>query len=148
MTTYRLGSAPMIYSPGIVRMAQHGYKDDPGFFKNLLVTTFPTVPPQALTALLQQRCPERIEGETLIFDAYVETDPTLETEEEYWEALECMPPARFGRAHGMEMFHICEHLDGNLVNWHVAYKGKHYQFNADCNVNTTYLAELVRSAAA
>ena len=147
MTTYRLGSSPAIHTPGIVNWAQQGYKEDPGFFKNLLVAAFPTVPPEALTALLRQEVLQRLDGETVVFDAYVKTEPQAETSEEYWDALECMPPSRFQHTDGVELFHICEHLTGNLVNWHAKIGDKHFQFNDAANANSVYLAGLVRNAA-
>lgn len=143
MTTYRLGSSPMIHTPGVVAWAQN----NPSVGLPVLVAAFPTVPPEALTALLRQEVVSRVEDEVLIFDAYVKTEPALETEEEYWEALECMPPARFQHTNGVEMFHICEHLTDNLVNWHAAYDGKYFQFNDQANANSAALADRVRNAA-
>ena len=150
MTTYRLGSSPAIHTPGFVAWGQNGYhfpEDRPSLLK-IFQDGWPTVPPAALDALLRQEVLQRLDGETVVFDAYVKTEPQAETSQEYWDALECMPPSRFQHTDGVELFHICEHLDGNLVNWHAKIGDKHFQFNDQCNANSADLALRIRSAAA
>lgn len=149
MTEYRLASAPMVHTPGIVSWAQNGYHfpaDRPQLLA-VLTSAFPTVPEEALHLLLSQQVSQRVEGETVVFDAYVQSPPVLETEAEFWEALECMPPSRWHHCNGVELFHICEHLTDNLVNWHAQYKGLYFQFNDAADANSTALAGRVRVAA-
>lgn len=149
MTEYRLGSSPMIASPGFVAWGQNGYhfpEDRPSLLK-IFCEGWPTVPEAALDALLKREVLQSLNGETVVFQAYVKTPPAEETREDYWEALECMPPSRFNRVNGVEMFHICEHLTDNLVNWHAAYNGKFYQFNDEADHNAADLATRIRDLA-
>jgi hypothetical protein len=48
------------------------------------------------------------------------TEPKEETLAEFTYALECLPPCRWRRHRGVEMFHISEELSHDLVQWHVA----------------------------
>ncbi|PPQ35573.1 hypothetical protein SAMN06265338_12624 [Rhodoblastus acidophilus] len=48
------------------------------------------------------------------------TEPAEETLAEFTYALECLPPCRWRRHRGVEMFHISEGVTHDLVQWHVA----------------------------
>jgi hypothetical protein len=48
------------------------------------------------------------------------TEPTDETLADFTYALECLPPCRWQRHRGVEMFHISEGLSHDLVQWHVS----------------------------
>lgn len=70
MTTYRLGSAPMVYTPGLIAWAINGAsfkKDRPAMIK--LVAETWSIPRPAARKLLTREAPYTIEGETVVFDA-------------------------------------------------------------------------------
>jgi hypothetical protein len=46
------------------------------------------------------------------------TEPVEETEADYWYALEVLPPCKWGQVRGVELFHISERIEGDLVAWH------------------------------
>lgn len=48
------------------------------------------------------------------------------TEAHFWEMLEVLPPSRWTRHQGVEIFHVCERLTGNLVNWFMSKNGRFY----------------------
>ena len=70
MTTYRLGSNPMIHTPGIVRWAVHHYHS-PSDRKYLtkVISEGWGVPVKAAKALLSGKSTYTVEGETVVFDA-------------------------------------------------------------------------------
>jgi hypothetical protein len=61
-------------------------------------------------------------------DALV-TDPREETREQYWYALECLPPSKWRTMRGVEMFHICERITADLVAWHCRLGERYATFN-------------------
>lgn len=65
---YRLGSAEMVYAPGLVKWAINGahFEKDRATLVNVIAETW-GVPPEAATALLLQQVPHTIEGETVVF---------------------------------------------------------------------------------
>ena len=82
------------------------------------------------------------------FDATLETrlqslitDPKEETEREFWWALECLPPCRWGRVKGVEMFHVSERLEGNIVSWHAQLGGRFATCNDSAGVDREALAD-------
>jgi len=69
MTTYRLGSAPMIHTPGMVRWAVNGYafQSDRKYLTNIFTEGW-GIPADAAKKLLSGRVPYTVEGETVVFD--------------------------------------------------------------------------------
>ena len=69
MTTYRLGSAPMIHTPGMVRWAINGYhfKADRKYLTNVFTSGW-GIPREAAQALLSGKVPYTVEGETVVFE--------------------------------------------------------------------------------
>ena len=67
MTTYRLGSNPMIYAPGMVRWAINGFafKEDQNTILNVM-RAWP-VPDAALHKLLNGTVPYTVEGDAVVF---------------------------------------------------------------------------------
>lgn len=67
MTTYRLASAPHVYTPGIVRWAINGYhfKKDRAVLVKVLAGW--NLPKSAIHALLSKAVPYTVEGETVVF---------------------------------------------------------------------------------
>ena len=69
MADYRLGSSPMVHTPGIIAWAINGYHfeaDRPQLLK-VLTEGFPTVPKEAFESLLRGKTPYTVEDETVIF---------------------------------------------------------------------------------
>jgi hypothetical protein len=66
--TYRLGSSEMVYAPGIIRWAICGFKSDRQAMIEI-VLSWKGVSEAAAIALLSQRVPFTVEGETVVFTA-------------------------------------------------------------------------------
>lgn len=49
-----------------------------------------------------------------------------ETEEQYWDALECLPPKRWTKMEGGEFFFLGECYTADLYSCHVKIDGKYY----------------------
>lgn len=82
--------------------------------------------------------------------AYIDsrvTDPVEETKEQFWEALECLPPSRWHHVRGVELFHICERITADLVSWHAKLNGRFYTFNDRAGAKSDDLAAKVAAAA-
>lgn len=64
-TTYVLGSNPLIHTPGILRWAINGYafKRDRKALLNVFTSGWPTVPVDALKAVLAKELPVEIDEE-------------------------------------------------------------------------------------
>lgn len=45
------------------------------------------------------------------------TDPEVISESDHDEWLNCLPPERWHTVNGWSVFHICERLNGELVQW-------------------------------
>ncbi|MDE3240891.1 MAG: hypothetical protein KGN33_18190 [Paracoccaceae bacterium] len=69
MATYRLGSSPLVHTPGVIAWAISGYhfkRDRPQLAK-VIEGTFPSVPAAALHRLLSKEVPYTVDGETVVF---------------------------------------------------------------------------------
>ncbi|KEP67796.1 hypothetical protein DL1_20375 [Thioclava dalianensis] len=69
MATYRLGSSSAVHTPGIIAWAINGYsfvQDQPRLL-DVISSTFPTVPREAIHELLSKEVPYKIDGETVVF---------------------------------------------------------------------------------
>lgn len=75
-------------------------------------------------------------GEMDDFIATRETEltsqPELITQEQFWEALECMPPNDWHNLGNTESFMCCEHLCGRITAIYVRIGENHYSFNDLC----------------
>ena len=69
MTTYRLGSNPMFYTPGVLRWAINGYrfKSDRKYLTKVFTDGY-GLPVKAAKALLSGTVPYTVEGETVVFE--------------------------------------------------------------------------------
>lgn len=72
-------------------------------------------------------------------------EPVEITEERYMDFLECLPPCKWTRHRGAEVFHISERLDGNIVQWCVKIGAKCWALNRP---STKTPAEIVDEVAA
>ena len=71
MKTYRLGSSPMIHTPGILAWAQNGYQfeEDRPQLLRIMTSAFPSVPPEALDLLLKCEVSHTVVDEVVEFSA-------------------------------------------------------------------------------
>ena len=76
------------------------------------------------------------------------TEPVRKTRAGFWKALECLPPERWHNHRGVELFCMCEYLQGNLTSWHARLNNKHYTFTDRANASSEHLAAKVLAAAA
>jgi hypothetical protein len=81
------------------------------------------------------------------YEAGLVTDPTEETEAQFWYALGVLPPCRWRTVDGVELFHISERLTGDLVSWHAQYDGRFFTFTDQARRAGYDLALKVRTAA-
>lgn len=81
-------------------------------------------------------------------EASLKTDPTPITEEQYDYWLGCLPPSRWQHIDGCEIFHICERLRGNLVQWCFTKGGKYYGFTNDAALSVDALRAIINEVAA
>ncbi len=75
------------------------------------------------------------------------TAPAEETCEQFWDALECLPPSKYGTVDGVEMFHVCERIEADLVAWHAQVGGRFFTRNDLASADRTQLAAKFRAAA-
>ena len=69
MAEYRLGSSPLVHTPGLIAWAINGYhfEDDRPQLLHVITSTFPAAPAEALEQVLLRQIDYRVEGETVIF---------------------------------------------------------------------------------
>ena len=87
---------------------------------------------------------------TMLNDARMESlisEPVEESEQEYWYALEVMPPAKWGRINGVEMFHISERIEGDIVAWHAQIGTRYFACNDRASTDRAKLAARFAAAA-
>lgn len=71
MTQYRLHSAPLVHTPGLLAWAMNAYhfpEDRPQMLK-IMTETFDKVPTKTMDDLLAGKIPYQVEGDTIIFEA-------------------------------------------------------------------------------
>jgi hypothetical protein len=68
--TYRLGSSPFVYAPGLIAWAINGasFPKDRKNLANVVAATW-KLPMAAATALVTRKVPHTIDGETVVFAA-------------------------------------------------------------------------------
>jgi hypothetical protein len=71
------------------------------------------------------------------------TDPSPITEDDWHDALNCLPPSRWGHSRGVELFHISERITGDLVDWFAQVGGQYFRFVDLCNRDPAELAAKV-----
>jgi hypothetical protein len=103
----------------------------PGYPDNILSSTldFPAYKaarPELTLRVVDKAQLDDLEAEYL---AGRVTEPTEITQERFWEALECLPPSRYQRNSGVEVFHICERITGNLVSWYGHKDDRYFTFD-------------------
>lgn len=64
--------------------------------------------------------------------------------EQFFEALEVLPPCEWCTIKGVEVFYVSEHVTGNLVNWYCRVNDKHY---SACDYDTFTPAQIVEKFA-
>jgi hypothetical protein len=81
-----------------------------------------------------------------LFDAFAQslvTDPTPETFEEWDDALNVLPPCRWGHHRGVELFHISERTYGDIVSWHARIGSTCYTWSDRATATRDALVEKV-----
>ncbi len=51
------------------------------------------------------------------------------TREEFWDALECLPPENWKTVDGLEMFRMSEYYTADITAHYICYKNKYYSAN-------------------
>ena len=75
------------------------------------------------------------------------TDPQPETEENWFYALNVLPPCRWERCQGVELFHVSELITGSLANWHARLGEQCFAFVDRHDTELEALAVKVKAAA-
>jgi len=78
------------------------------------------------------------------------TNPVSETtEERFINALECLPPGKWGHYQGGEAFYVTERITGNIVSWYFKVAGRYFTLDDSAAPHpSTYLervAEFIRA---
>jgi hypothetical protein len=81
-----------------------------------------------------------------IKEEMMRSDPEPCTEEQFWEALECLPPLNWVRAGGGESFKMAERLSGRMTTIY-ARSGSTYWSFVDCD-DLTHAAIMAKVTAA
>lgn len=68
------------------------------------------------------------------------------SKETYWWRLECLPPCKWTKINGVEMFHISERIRGDLVTWCFEYQDKYYTCDNEANKSRNELAQELKQA--
>lgn len=70
---FRLSSAPMVYTPGVLKWAINGYKtpQDRKNVRAVIVAGWPSLPANVVDGLLTESIPFVVEGEDVVFEAEV-----------------------------------------------------------------------------
>lgn len=79
---------------------------------------------------------------TFIDDAAMATychAPSEETEEQFWYALEVLPPCKWVRSKGAEAFFVSEALTGDIYSWHVRIGKRYWTLNRSCACSPDYI---------
>ena len=63
------------------------------------------------------------------------------TKERFWEMLEILPPCKWQKYQGVELFHMSERCFGNFAEWFFEVGDDHYSYVAEDNLPA---AELVK----
>lgn len=74
------------------------------------------------------------------------TKPKSVEEERFYWLLEVLPPQRWGTRSGVEMFHMSERLDGNIVTWACKYRDCYFEFADRDNLPAVEIASKVEAA--
>jgi hypothetical protein len=82
------------------------------------------------------------------YTASLITEPVEIDEERFMYALEILPPCRWTRPRGVELFHVSERLSFNLVDWYACLNGRYWHFVDRDNRPGDELAAKVANAAA
>ena len=71
MTVYRLGSSPAVYAPGIINWAMSGYWNEPdrAQLRNVVTSTWASLPDDVADKVLSGALPYSIEGEVVVIEA-------------------------------------------------------------------------------
>lgn len=75
------------------------------------------------------------------------TDPHPETEEDWFYALNVLPPCRWRHCQGVELFHVSELITGSLASWHARLGERCFAFVDRYNTDIEVLAAKVKAAA-
>lgn len=76
----------------------------------------------------------------------LKTAPAQISEARYWEMLEILPPCRWHTAGGFEIFHVSEHLTGDLVSWFAHRTGTYWEWTDSCRISSHDIGLKLRKA--
>ena len=79
-------------------------------------------------------------------EAALVTTPAPITAERFDDYLECLPPCRWHRHRGVELFHVSERLTGDLVQWCARIEGQCYGWTDQARRPSEELAAAVAEA--
>lgn len=89
-----------------------------------------------------------------MFDGYLEifrrsqiSEPIEQTEEQFWDALEVLPPCRWHNHRCVELFHVSELLTMDLASWHARIGDRYFTFTDSAAASSDHLAAKVAAAA-
>lgn len=75
------------------------------------------------------------------------TDPVEETPKAFEDALCVLPPCKWQKVAGVEMFHLSERLTHDLVHWHTKLNGRCFAFTDRETLSADAIASKAAKAA-
>jgi hypothetical protein len=66
--------------------------------------------------------------------------------ERFWDALEVLPPCKWGHVEHFEVFHVSERITGNLVDWYASDGESYWHVVEASNIKPADLAACIRNA--
>ena len=84
-----------------------------------------------------------LDAMTNAYVASLITDPVEETEADFDDALNVLPPCKWRFVRGVEMFHISERIAHNLVSWHAKIGDRFFTFTDRADADMAGLAAKV-----
>lgn len=86
------------------------------------------------------------EMNTAWVNPYHVTEPKRIDAERFEDMLGVMLPSRWSRSIGIESFHVCERLTGNLVSWFVRAGKSYWEFNDEATITLADIAAKITTA--
>jgi len=74
------------------------------------------------------------------------TDPVECTEDDYYEALECLPPHRMGRFDEVCFFAVSEFYSWDITSFYTRYRGEFFTFRDHAGATKEHIASKVKQA--
>jgi len=69
------------------------------------------------------------------------TNPKRTTKKQFWYALEVLPPSRYHKVRDCLVFHVCERITYDLVDWYAEIGDKFYHWVDHSSISDSVIAD-------